>query len=361
MMQIYGEQDGNRLDVKPGVICAAKFDADECWYRARVVSAANDTTWWVLFVDYGNKETVQKDNIRKLEGSLYQYPPLAIHCQIKKITQAFWQGLDDAKKEYFLSKIDQQHFMVSFELLDDSSGKFLISLIDESGEDVLKILNKPVPSPISSPKPSGHMSPNGNFDARQAINEVRTNQRLSPKSFDRSRLGPRSPGGGNRPPSPGKAQLGPQFGGERSPGFGNNRQGGPGFNANDGRPPRLNLRDGAGSSFQGQQDRSSREGPGNIVERSGGFQSRDGRPPRDGPGNRGDRPGGFQSRDDRPPRRDFNGPQGGIGGGRPQLNNEASGDRSFGDSKMGGFAGKADSSLHAIFNIIIQNLKPKQI
>ena len=307
------------MEVKPGVVCAAKFTEDDNWYRARVLNSANETTWWVHFIDYGNKEVVECEHIRKLDGSLYQYPPLAIHSQIKKISPAFWQQLEDSKKDRFLANIDQREFNVLFELYDDASAKFLVSLTDTSGEDVLKLLTKPA-SPIISPKQNGHLSPTGSFDVRQVINQTRK-QQLSPKGFDTSRLGPLNQT--NSPPGPVKKLAGSDSGpgasgSSRQTNGVDSRQRSGGFEPRD-RPHRDNAAFGSGSERRGpgfpDDDRPRRDGP--PSEQGGRSQfnrDRDGLPP-------SGKPGGYR--------------------GSEGFNRESASNRgNFADRRTGGFDGQ---------------------
>ena len=307
------------MEVKPGVVCAAKFTEDDNWYRARVLNSANETTWWVYFIDYGNKEVVECEHIRKLDGSLYQYPPLAIHSQIKKISPTFWQQLEDSKKDRFLANIDQREFNVLFELYDDASAKFLVSLTDTSGEDVLKLLTKPA-SPIISPKQNGHLSPTGSFDVRQVINQTRK-QQLSPKGFDTSRLGPLNQT--NSPPGPVKKLAGSDSGpgasgSSRQTNGVDSRQRSGGFEPRD-RPHRDNAAFGSGSERRGpgfpDDDRPRRDGP--PSEQGGRSQfnrDRDGLPP-------SGKPGGYR--------------------GAEGFNRESASNRgNFADRRTGGFDGQ---------------------
>ncbi|CAH1253582.1 TDRD6 [Branchiostoma lanceolatum] len=77
-------------DVLPGSVCCAKF-TDGLWYRAEVVSVeSNQVT--VYFVDYGNTETVDSCDVRKLHSELADLPTQAVHCGISGIeaTSGTW-------------------------------------------------------------------------------------------------------------------------------------------------------------------------------------------------------------------------------------------------------------------------------
>ncbi len=62
-----------------GSLCVAKFSADGCWYRAEVLSVSG-TSCEVRFVDYGNKDTVQLDNLATCPNEFLIAPCFAIQC-----------------------------------------------------------------------------------------------------------------------------------------------------------------------------------------------------------------------------------------------------------------------------------------
>jgi len=72
--------------VKAGTTCAAKFDTDGKWYRATVErsipSKVKKHMYEVTFIDYGNKSEVSVDNLKKIESSISQYPPLSHQCSL---------------------------------------------------------------------------------------------------------------------------------------------------------------------------------------------------------------------------------------------------------------------------------------
>jgi staphylococcal nuclease domain-containing protein 1 len=61
---------------KRGDICAAKFDLDDQWYRAKVEKVTpNDCT--VLYIDYGNRATISKNKTASLPSSFSALPGFA--------------------------------------------------------------------------------------------------------------------------------------------------------------------------------------------------------------------------------------------------------------------------------------------
>ncbi|XP_063547586.1 tudor domain-containing protein 1-like [Cydia strobilella] len=59
-------------EFEPGTLCAAK-SSDGNWYRAIIIIGINrDADVTVQFPDYGNKETVPKDKVKKLDPSFFE-------------------------------------------------------------------------------------------------------------------------------------------------------------------------------------------------------------------------------------------------------------------------------------------------
>lgn len=61
--------------IKRGTLCAAKFDVDKKWYRAKVLGASGKGHYDVEFIDFGNTETAAGDELKRLPQSLLKYEP----------------------------------------------------------------------------------------------------------------------------------------------------------------------------------------------------------------------------------------------------------------------------------------------
>jgi len=57
-----------------GLSCVAKFSADGRWYRAKVVDVAPSGLVTVVYVDYGNTESLPLSDIRKLLHRFIELP-----------------------------------------------------------------------------------------------------------------------------------------------------------------------------------------------------------------------------------------------------------------------------------------------
>ncbi|KAJ1522671.1 hypothetical protein ONE63_001837 [Megalurothrips usitatus] len=118
-------------EVKPGLKCAALFDADMVWYRAKVLKTEGGIL--VKFIDYGNEAITT--SIRALPHNLEQVHPLALHCTLPAPDGGAWM---DCAIERFNQLIDaEDKFQV--ELLS-SVEPFITNLIYNGGEGVYQEL-----------------------------------------------------------------------------------------------------------------------------------------------------------------------------------------------------------------------------
>jgi hypothetical protein len=61
--------------IKRDTICASRFSVDNKWYRAKVLRSLGKGQFEVEFIDFGNIETVNGEDLKKLPQSLLSYEP----------------------------------------------------------------------------------------------------------------------------------------------------------------------------------------------------------------------------------------------------------------------------------------------
>ncbi|XP_028158035.1 maternal protein tudor-like isoform X4 [Ostrinia furnacalis] len=123
-------------ELKVGALCAAFWDDDEQWYRAKILEFC-DSAYHVQFIDYGNKAKCEQ--FRQLPEDLSQIEPLAKCCRLAGIT------VDSSTSESAKAKLD--------ELASDETHTFRIEFLDSTKEPILvKVFldGKDVASLISS-------------------------------------------------------------------------------------------------------------------------------------------------------------------------------------------------------------------
>ena len=71
------------LPIKIGTLCAAKFPDDNKYYRGLVKSHDKEKKQFEIeFIDYGNIETVNLNDLIKLDGEISSFPPQALFCEM---------------------------------------------------------------------------------------------------------------------------------------------------------------------------------------------------------------------------------------------------------------------------------------
>ncbi|KAM4636974.1 tudor domain-containing protein 1 [Discoglossus pictus] len=69
-----------------GEICVAKYSQDQNWYRVLVQAVdINLKTAQVLYIDYGNEETVKLDDLQQMHRDLELFPPAVIKCFVANV------------------------------------------------------------------------------------------------------------------------------------------------------------------------------------------------------------------------------------------------------------------------------------
>ncbi|XP_021256309.1 LOW QUALITY PROTEIN: tudor domain-containing protein 1 [Numida meleagris] len=89
---------------KLGEACCARFSVDGRWYRALVLEVSQSTVQ-VLYVDYGNSETLPLSNVLPITDSYLKLPFQMIACSLAGIKKVEWSPLVlNTLKEMLLNK-----------------------------------------------------------------------------------------------------------------------------------------------------------------------------------------------------------------------------------------------------------------
>ena len=102
-----------------GELCCARFSADEDWYRALVEQELSDAERSVLFVDYGNRDVVPVEHIRRVLPSFTRLPFQARPCHLHGVEPAIGSW-SHAANSYLKEQLINQRFMVKIIGTDQS-------------------------------------------------------------------------------------------------------------------------------------------------------------------------------------------------------------------------------------------------
>lgn len=126
-IQVHCDKSAPLSEVALGDYCCAKFTTDNSWYRAHVKDIRGDTVD-VLFIDFGNSDSVSKDNLRSLG---FDCPALAYHCCLSGCT-----SMSTQQQELFSKLTLDAEVTSTFD--QDMGGKYEVTLMLADGMNVNK-------------------------------------------------------------------------------------------------------------------------------------------------------------------------------------------------------------------------------
>lgn len=126
-IQVHCDKSAPLSEVALGDYCCAKFTTDNSWYRAHVKDIRGDTVD-VLFIDFGNSDSVSKDNLRSLG---FDCPALAYHCCLSGCT-----SMSTQQQELFSKLTLDAEVTATFD--QDMEDKYEVTLLLADGMNVNK-------------------------------------------------------------------------------------------------------------------------------------------------------------------------------------------------------------------------------
>ncbi|XP_023652742.2 tudor domain-containing protein 1 isoform X2 [Paramormyrops kingsleyae] len=118
----------------PGSVCCCRFSEDSQWYRAKVLGYSTEQHVCVGYIDFGNSEEVDLDQLRPIGPELLRLPTQAIPCAL-----AGMKPLSDTWTEasvVMLRKIVCNRFL-QMKVLGQRSSTALVSLLDEGSDPAI--------------------------------------------------------------------------------------------------------------------------------------------------------------------------------------------------------------------------------
>lgn len=126
-IQVHCDKSAPLSEVALGDYCCAKFTTDNSWYRAHVKDIRGDAVD-VLFIDFGNSDSVSKDNLRSLG---FDCPALAYHCCLSGCT-----SMSTQQQELFSKLTLDAEVTATFD--QDVGDKYEVTLLLADGMNVNK-------------------------------------------------------------------------------------------------------------------------------------------------------------------------------------------------------------------------------
>ncbi|XP_071476635.1 tudor domain-containing 6-like [Diadema antillarum] len=138
MAQHFTNQHGSAPSLAPGMPCAAKYPADEAWYRARVTEVERGGKVTVTFVDYGNSEVIDASQIQLLTSDMLQLPAQAIPCILDGLVGGHLSSTDVAK----LQELIESECSIEVSSKDRKSGCFVVKMTGPEGNCINDMFRK---------------------------------------------------------------------------------------------------------------------------------------------------------------------------------------------------------------------------
>jgi len=114
-----------------GDLVVAKFSADELWYRARIEKIVSNNEIQVLYVDYGNRETVNSKSIAAMPASKYSsLSPAAKEYSLAFVRMDTDPDFVDEVRHAFSDETADRVLLLKSEY-KDSIGLEAVTLVDE--------------------------------------------------------------------------------------------------------------------------------------------------------------------------------------------------------------------------------------
>ena len=141
----YYEQLGPQQEQMPkpsvGEFCAAKFTLDDGWYRGKVLDVQGDSIS-VLYIDYGNSETLSLSRLKALNSKFHSLPSQAIDCTLS----GNLRGINNTQ---FQEIVSEKEFTAK--VLSVKSGVAAVDLVSkETSQSVANMLGRESKSSASS-------------------------------------------------------------------------------------------------------------------------------------------------------------------------------------------------------------------
>lgn len=126
---------------KQGMFCYAQFTEDDVWYRARVTkSDAKGDMVEVIYVDYGNHESLPLSRLCMLRKDHAELPMMAVLCALEGVASSNGDKWNDASIARFKELCDVE--TLSLKVVRTEGHYLYVELKDPTGNDLRTVLQK---------------------------------------------------------------------------------------------------------------------------------------------------------------------------------------------------------------------------
>jgi len=113
----------------------AQFTADDAWYRAKVLKKTPEGEYTVLYIDYGNTETIPESRLRKLDATFQTLKPQAQEAQLAYILPpSLDEDYGQEAAEFLKELVWGKTMMANVEYRGSDNNKLYLSLGDRESQ-----------------------------------------------------------------------------------------------------------------------------------------------------------------------------------------------------------------------------------
>jgi hypothetical protein len=140
MANYYNNNDKSvEVSLNVASYCATVSAEDEQWYRAKILSFDEDKVE-VLYVDFGNKETVKADSVRALCREFASLPCAAMECCLAGVG-AEGKAWSEEARDWFIDSTLEKCLLMEV-LAVATPGVYLVKLLDMGTSIALKMIQE---------------------------------------------------------------------------------------------------------------------------------------------------------------------------------------------------------------------------
>ncbi|XP_077114039.1 LOW QUALITY PROTEIN: tudor domain-containing protein 1 [Ranitomeya variabilis] len=144
LQNLYSDPSALKKGYTPdtGEVCVAKYNKDQQWYRALMYNVeATMRTAQVLYLDYGNTETLSLDSVQPMHRDVELLPPCALHCSLAHVTAPPFGWTPECLVEVKHLLVGQKLLICVADVVHGELPRYSVHVsLFESGEDVHKII-----------------------------------------------------------------------------------------------------------------------------------------------------------------------------------------------------------------------------
>ncbi|XP_024865763.1 tudor domain-containing protein 1 isoform X1 [Kryptolebias marmoratus] len=134
----------------PGTVCCALFSEDRQWYRVKVLAYPSEERVCVGYLDFGNSEEVDLNQLRPISTALLALPVQAMPCGLAGVQPVEESWLKDC---LLALQCHLSNRILHIKILGAHEGKFLVAMTDEASDPWVNIAELLISAGYASPSP----------------------------------------------------------------------------------------------------------------------------------------------------------------------------------------------------------------